>query len=207
MSERQYNNPAALAAMAGGDFQNAIVAATPGGIEAQEAAGQRALVSTFRQLPKDMGADGLKTAVAMGFKIGKDVDELFVSVEAPAGWSMDATGHSMHNNILDAAGHERGAVFYKAAFYDRRAHGDWLTRYCIDRHYPTEDNDDVCVIRAADRMTGETLHVSKPLTRPEGPYGDAHRKYNAAVESAIEEAKAALNRRFPDWQNPVAYWT
>lgn len=186
---------------------NLMIAATPGGIEAQEAAGQRKLVSTFRQLPKDMGPDGLQIAEALGFKLGVEVDELFISVRAPEGWSMDATGHSMHSNILDAEGRQRGSVFYKAAFYDRRADGNWLTRYFTERHYPTKGEFDTFLMRAVDRQTGEVLAASQPMTRPEGSYGEAHRRHYAATEKAAQEMVDALAAAFPDWKNPVAYWS
>ena len=41
-------SPAAIRALAEGDIENFFVAATPGGIEAQEARGQRAFVAEFR---------------------------------------------------------------------------------------------------------------------------------------------------------------
>lgn len=199
-------NPAALNALADGDLANFLVASTPGGIEAQEAAGQRALVSQFTQLPKDMGPDGLKIAEAMGFTIGEDADDLFVNVVAPEGWRMDATGHSMHSEIFDAAGNKRGSVFYKAAFYDRRADGNWSTRYAAEKIYPIAGNYDTSRIVALDRETGEEMYGSEDRTRPEGPYGEAHRELHAYETAAFEVCRKFIEDIFPGWESPAAYW-
>ena len=111
-------NPAAVSAAARGDLANAILAATPGGIEAQEAQGQRDLCASGQRLPKRMD----RTAVeAMGIKIGADADELFVYAELPEGWQIKPTDHSMWSDLVDAAGKKRAAIFFKAAFYDRKA--------------------------------------------------------------------------------------
>ena len=112
------NNPAAVSAAARGDMDNFMVAATPGGIEAQEAMGQAALVGTKDTLPKDCPQKELE---ALGFVFGGPIDDLFINVTFPAGWSKKATEHSMWSELLDETGKKRGAIFYKAAFYDRRA--------------------------------------------------------------------------------------
>ena len=44
----------------------------------------------------------------------------------PQGWTRRATDHDMHSEILDEAGKIRISVFYKAAFYDRRAHAELI---------------------------------------------------------------------------------
>jgi hypothetical protein len=109
---------ASLAALLGGDLKNFAVASTPGGIEAQEAQGQQTLVNSDI-LPKDSPWNQLE---AMGIKRGKDVDDLFVSVELPEGWKKVATDHSMWSELQDASGKVVASIFYKAAFYDRKAH-------------------------------------------------------------------------------------
>lgn len=132
--------PAALAAAAKGDFHNAMVAATPGGIEAQEEAGQAILTLKFNQLPKDYlywrGEGTWKECFErLGFKFGADVDDIFVSVTAPEGWTLRPSDHSMWSYIHDEQGRKRGAVFYKAAFYDRSANLRLETRYQAGGHY------------------------------------------------------------------------
>lgn len=118
-------NPAALAALAKGDLDNFAVAATPGGIEAQEAAGQ-AMLCASAQLPKELHGCTRESLEALGFKFGNDVDELFVTCTLPPGWKKQATDHSMHSDLLDDQGRKRAGIFYKAAFYDRRADLMWV---------------------------------------------------------------------------------
>lgn len=110
--------PAAMRAASEGDAPNFFAAALPGGIEAQEAAGQRDLCASSR-LPKDAPWPELE---ALGIVRGEDVDNLFVNATLPAGWSIKPTDHSMWSKLLDETGAERASIFYKAAFYDRSAH-------------------------------------------------------------------------------------
>lgn len=112
--------PAALRAIFAGEAENFKAAATPGGIEAQEAAGQRALCASSR-LPREMNPNR-EAYEALGFVIVKPSDDdLFFDVTLPEGWKYESTDHSMWSKIVDETGAERVSVFYKAAFYDQRA--------------------------------------------------------------------------------------
>lgn len=94
-----------------------------GAILRQEAEGQRQLVNSDK-LPTDMGGPGAQAEFeALGFTFGAEVpgDPLFRTATLPAGWTRQASDHSMHSHILDQHGRRRVGVFYKAAFYDRRA--------------------------------------------------------------------------------------
>ncbi len=101
---------------------DAMVHGPAGAVERQEAHGQQLLTSTFTRLPIEMDHDRSR---ALGFEVGHPLDELFVGVTAPAGWELKPTEHSMWSDIIDADGKKCGEVFYKAAFYDRRAEGYW----------------------------------------------------------------------------------
>lgn len=120
-------NPAALSALAKGDIQNFLTASAPGGIERQEAEGQRRMASSFLTLPKDMDRE---PALAFGFAFGEDSDDIFVNVTAPEGWSIHPTEHSMHSkscrvragmNVLVAC--ERSGVVRNA--FRARGHNAW----------------------------------------------------------------------------------
>ena len=112
-------NPAALSALAKGDLENFATASTPGGIEAQEKAGQALLVASAN-MPKSM-SPSREAFEALGFVFGTEVDELFLKAKLPPGWTRAATDHSMWSTIVDEKGRKRVEIFYKAAFYDRRA--------------------------------------------------------------------------------------
>lgn len=185
-------NPAALKAIADGNMDNFIAASTPGGIERQEAQGQQMLVAS-EQIPREIRGATRDELVALGFVFGADIDELFVACTLPAGWSKRATDHSMHSDVLDEKGRIRAAIFYKAAFYDRRADMRMSSRFNVsafeggkdDDHYRTTVTDAGAVIFEI----GERHHREFDL-------GDEHEK----------AALAWLDERHPDWRNPLAYW-
>ena len=111
-------------------FLNLLVAMDPGGsgIYAQEAQGQREMLASTT-LPTDMGwsrpgePEPQEKFEALGFTFGDVVegDPLFRQATLPEGWGREATDHSMHTSIVDERGIRRVSVFYKAAFYDRKA--------------------------------------------------------------------------------------
>ena len=82
-------------------------------------------------------------------------DRVMYQAELPEGWSIEATSHQMHSNILDANGHKRGSMFYKASFYDRNASMSLERRYNINRRY-FEDN----IIKEAER----SLRLRQPFS-------------------------------------------
>lgn len=88
-----------------------------GYITGMEAAGQRQLVAS-QALPAHGPWDEL---TELGFVKGDAVDDLFVTAQLPAGWSKEGSDHAMHSYIVDERGVRRVNVFYKAAYYDRKA--------------------------------------------------------------------------------------
>jgi hypothetical protein len=98
-----------------------------------EAQGQRELVASDR-LPTDLGLmtrndpEAYQAArqeyEALGFQFGDpDPDDpLFMPAKLPDGWRREGSDHAMWSYLLDQRGLRRVAVFYKAAFYDRKAH-------------------------------------------------------------------------------------
>lgn len=97
-------------------------------IEDMEARGQQQLVHSDL-LPTDLGLDGDKAKFeALGFTFGDVVadDPLFQHATLPDGWTRQASDHAMMSHLLDERGVKRVSVFYKAAFYDRKAHMDFI---------------------------------------------------------------------------------
>lgn len=93
-----------------------------GAIEAMEKRGQQQLVNSDR-LPVKLGLGVDADFIALGFTFGDPdpADPLFRPATLPAGWTRQASDHDMWSYIVDEHGKQRVAVFYKAAFYDRRA--------------------------------------------------------------------------------------
>ncbi len=95
----------------------------PSAIENQEKKGQKELCNAS-QLPCADGYHDLKQEYEkIGIKVlGKTKgDNLFYDVILLQGWKIVPTDHSMWSNLIDEKGKKIGSIFYKAAFYDRRA--------------------------------------------------------------------------------------
>lgn len=90
-----------------------------GYIVGMEAAGQGQVVNSD-VLPSEGPWDSL---AGLGFVKGDPVegDDLFVRCTLPDGWVKVGTDHNMWSKVLDERGIERVSIFYKAAFYDRKA--------------------------------------------------------------------------------------
>lgn len=113
-------NPAALAAAFRGDLKNASIALTPGGIEHQEKEGQ--IEQSFKEtLPIDTGRNTKEEFESLGFIFHSKADDIFWNCTFPKGWRKSATENSYWTDIVDETGNKRASIFYKAAFYDRRA--------------------------------------------------------------------------------------
>jgi hypothetical protein len=185
-------NPAALAAAMSGDLSNAMIASTPGGIERQEAAGQRTLVASA-MLPKEIRGATREQLTALGFKFGADVDDLFVECELPPGWTKRGTDHSMHSDLLDEQGRKRAGIFYKAAFYDRKADMSMLRRYGI-QSWRTGSSED---LRRVDVIDGENVIKE---------FGEVKFDDWDGQGALVAAATVWLTEQHPDWNNPLACW-
>jgi hypothetical protein len=185
-------NLAALAAASRGDLANALIASTPGGIERQEAAGQRTLVESA-MIPKEISGATREQLTALGFKFGADVDELFVTCELPPGWKKRGTDHSMHSDLLDEQGRKRAGIFYKAAFYDRRAHMSMLRRYGI-QSWRTGSSEDLRRVDVID--CGAVIKE----------FGEVKFDDWDGLDALKNAAHLWLTEQHPDWNNPLACW-
>jgi hypothetical protein len=87
----------------------------------QERDGQRQLVNSDR-LPADIRGDRAEWE-ALGFTFGDPDpgDPMFMPATLPPGWKREGSDHAMWSYLLDQHGRRRASIFYKAAFYDRRA--------------------------------------------------------------------------------------
>ncbi len=182
-SHQPHLTPAAIGALATGDFANAVVAATPGGIEAQEAAGQVEFL-TGDTLPQEILRPETRSDLErFGIVFGDEVDDLFIEAKLPEGWSRKGTDHSMWSEIRDEEGRCRMSVFYKAAFYDRKAHVSVSPRYIVAQLRWSSDGEAIPMSeydrwRAAktgrfvvrDEMTAEIIYEGPEFTVDEVNY-------------------------------------
>lgn len=100
-----------------------------GYITGMEARGQREVVNS-EVLPAEILGDWNKSNAEkreafeeLGFEFGETAEDgLFVRATLPEGWTREGSEHAMWSFVVDERGIPRVAVFYKAAFYDRKAH-------------------------------------------------------------------------------------
>lgn len=93
-------------------------------IISQEKRGQDEIVEGTA-LPKSIARITVEEMEALGFTFGATVDDLFVACTLPDGWEIRPTDHNMWTHLHDAEGNHRASIFYKAAYYDRRAFLRW----------------------------------------------------------------------------------
>ena len=173
-------------------IENFIAAATEGGIEAQEAAGQRSFVSS-ETLPRICPREELES---LGFVFGEVADDIFIYVEFPEGWKKVPTTHSMWSDLVDDKGAKRGSLFYKAAFYDISAHMYLTLRYSCRQNFDLEDAVEYNV------FDKEEIIFSTPRI---GAQRNSN-EYWKIQDEAEKQAKEYLEQNYPDYKNPLAYW-
>ena len=125
-------------------------------IGAQERAGQSQLVHSDR-LPTDIHGNGLADFEAVGFTFGEpdSGDPLFMPATLPDGWRKEASDHDMWSYIVDGLGRRRVGVFYKAAFYDRKAH---MSLVSLSRYVSGCVYDDKPIVLDDTWATREAVH-------------------------------------------------
>ena len=181
MDEKRGFTPAMLHAQALG---RGPTAGTPEAILASEAAGQQQLVNGT-SLPKESRPPWEEVVKHVRLIIDDVVDDIFVSVTLPDGWTKKPTSHNMWSELYDDKGRLRASMFYKAAFYDRKAHMSWERFIYVSSDYESPD----VVVSNRD---GEVLHAFRGE--------DGERMDNR------EKAWAWIDENYPD-RNPFAYWT
>lgn len=188
-----------------GFFAEALLTGGDQAIERQEAAGQDDLVNSDT-LPTDIGGrygEPLQCPIleASGVKfLGVvDGDPLFQYVELPQGWKKLPTDHSMWSKLVDEKGRERAMIFYKAAFYDRSAHMRLSLRFSVTNDYKRAETEGIAVAHVLD--CENIIYSTEPLKLP----ADDRKKYEVS-DKAKKAAEKWLNKHYPDWRNPAAYW-
>ena len=168
-------------------------------IEAMEAEGQRQLLEST-DLPTKGSND--PEFLRLGFTFGEphQHDPMFRPATLPKGWTREGTDHAMHSKILDELGRERVSVFYKAAFYDRRAdmHLNTVFGYVMDLLYhggdPILDGEWATAEAVIDAARDEINRQQESLELWEQPGVTAsHRQdylYERIAECRAEIAKA-----------------
>lgn len=210
--------PAALGAAMRGDMDNFMVAMIPGGIEAQEAQGQRDLVSSER-LPKDIngyrfkGMDAKEVYALAGIEVVGEYDDIFLNVKLPTGWKLEPTDHSMWSKLLDEKGRERAAIFFKAAFYDRNADFSFTTRFRATVEPEDAYKTDVSY-EEREKMPryGRVYDGGKLVFQTEGRNPEPSTRKNWEKRDTQDQELISLaqnwlmENEYPEYEDPLKYW-
>jgi hypothetical protein len=158
-------------------------------IERQERDGGQQLVNSDR-LPADMGDQSAYEALGFTFGSVDKNDPLFRPATLPPGWSRKAgEGDPRGSSIVDAHGRKRISVFYKAAFYDRKASMhliglDWYVTCHVEYDEP--------LVLGEDWATPETVAAALKRGRDEELAEAARHREYAAEEGRPEHNRARL---------------
>jgi hypothetical protein len=189
-----------------GFLLDAMAFGPSGAIERQELDGQRELASSDT-LPTELqacyvGDERIQIKpILEGFGVKfigpVEGDELFQYVELPTGWKRVPTDHSMWSDLVDEKGRKRAGIFYKAAFYDRKAALSLNTRFTVSRDYERK-GEIVSRVKDGEKIVFETAPV------PEAEkYTDEWSKQCSDAEASC---RTWLDERYPNWRSPAAYW-
>lgn len=148
-------------------------------IEDMEAQGQTELVNSD-ELPTQGSEDPM--FAKMGIVFGEPTDDLFRKATLPVGWKKVASDHAMGSSIVDEKGRVRAMVFYKAAFYDRKADIHPTRYFTIDMDPETDHR------RVVDQA-GNVFQIAGA----EGYLG-------------TEECDRWLDENYPNHKELAAYW-
>lgn len=130
-------------------------------------------------------------------------DDILCNATLPKGWSIQATEHSMWNNIIDENGMIRGRMYYKAAFYDRHAHMYLECRYKMCNIYVGEDHSTTEIYFGNNE---EKLFVAGQIHSKENETREERLARYNLEEELEEKTRNWANQNYPDWENVHAYW-
>jgi hypothetical protein len=168
----------------------------------QEKRGQNGLINN-EVLPKRINTGTKEQFEEMGIVFGEEADDLFVYVTLPDGWKKEPTNHSMWSKLIDDKGRERANIFYKAAVYDRCAFMGITRRYRISSFETTDEQGNLMDDEDATHFSVYILDCKKPIKL----IGIRIKEYGSDVVYKQEkEAKNWLDKHYPDYKNPLAYW-
>lgn len=189
---------------AANSLEKLLIASLPKGegILAQEHQGQQELIHSD-VLPTEFSFDrdgsqraALEAAGVIFLAVVVD-DPLFRYVQLPSGWRRIGSDHNMWSYVVDENGRRRIAVFYKAAFYDRKAHINAERRfsYTLDYEKPY--------------YTGGYNDPLHAIVTEQGCDGQERIIWRAEAyeyEKTRELGRNWLAEHFPNWEDYSAYW-
>jgi hypothetical protein len=197
-------------------FEARVTGDASAAIMNQEARGQQALCRS-EVLPRECSYCTREQLEQLGIMFGKDVDDLFIEATLPPGWSKQPTEHSMWSQLVDEQGRERARIFYKAAFYDRKAHISLSRRFsvrvepiCGYEHHNYRAYPWHCVVYDCGKPIWEA--EQRVEQEPEYRHGDPEEKRLAWLDWHDRKGGLStlgeewLDEHYRNWRSPLAHW-
>lgn len=180
-----------------------------GFIEEQERNGRKALLASV-VIPTDRSHVPDSVFEALGFKFDAVLpnDPMFQGVELPPGWTREGSDHAMWSYLHDEKGRRRASIFYKAAFYDRRACLTLAPRFTIQMDYERPDHQTVRQWRVLDGGKAVFSRYGTVWTSDGAvDYGDRSR-VDDACRKVCRDRLAEIVPRWADteWQLSPECW-
>lgn len=120
-------------------------------------------------------------------------EPLFQFVKLPKDWRKEKSDDILWSWLLDNEGRKRARIFFEATIGRRNSRIDLLTRFDFNVNYdPPQKNRTIISITDC----GTTVHSYIPKLDEELDI------VNQSNSSAYEW----LDKNYPDWRNPAAYW-
>jgi len=185
---------------------------------AREAASARqALASAFDRLPKShspLTKDPFRTLADLGFQVGDPLDDLFIQVTPPPGWSLKADPDGEQWEIFDGMGRARGAIYLTEYPNEFSAFFSLRTRFDIHILGFQSDGSRAVDVQATyvQSHVEDALKAGPLFTSKEHPIEASDDDLEnivagmASHQAAKSECEDWLAANFPDWRNPAAYW-
>ena len=155
-------------------------------------------------LPKDMDPERSEWE-ALGFEFTEiPNDELMYRAKLPKGWRMVSTNHPMSTDMIDELGRRRGAMFYKASIYDRKASMYLCRRYKVNLERKVDGFDATSTVYFGNPQ--ERLFVAGEVIFSYKSPMEEQAKAVEQIDALEEVAKAWGLEHYPDCEDIHAYW-
>lgn len=165
---------------------------------------QRLPIKFNAVLPTDMRArderyDAKDVLAKAGVRLGPAVygDPIFMEVRLPVGWRIESTNEHMKFNLVDSKGRLRAMIIYHNVIGNRWAFLNVEPRFGV--RIVKDGTPENAAVAGVTDGNSHILFTTRPIR-----FGKKGRY--KAEEKAQRLAEAWLNKRYPEWKNPAAYW-
>lgn len=134
----------------------------------------------------------------MGLTVLPNKDNQFLTEAIlPVSWYSKIYNHYW-SYICDEKHRQRISVFIKCEIWDTRGYIDILTVFDAGKEYVGETEDCIGIVK----KEGETIYQTEIVKQEK--LSKERKEYASII--ARQKAVEWLNKKYPDWENRLAYW-